>query len=288
MDDTAIRALSQTLDGEVITPEDAHYDETRALFNAMIDRRPAAIACCVSVDDVVACVGAARSKETPLAVRGGGHSVAGVSLCDDGLVIDVRRMNEVTVDPQARTARTGAGATWGEFDAATQAHGLATTGGRVSTTGVTGLTLGGGSGWLERSYGLACDNLVAVELVTAAGERVRASADEHQELFWALRGGGGNFGVVTALEYRLHEVGPTVFGGLAASIRGTGGRSSRRCATSTEAADPTRPASPAGISPRRRRSSSRSSGTGSWSRSPPGCGTVRSRRASERSRRCEQ
>ena len=216
MDATAIRALSEALDGEVITPGDSGYDEARTLFNSMIDRRPAAIACCESVDDVVACVAAARSGETALAIRAGGHSVAGASLCDGGLVIDVRRLNDVVVDPQARTARTGAGATWGRFDAATQEHGLATTGGRVSTTGVAGLTLGGGSGWLERSYGLACDNLIAVELVTAGGELLRASADEHAELFWALHGGGGNFGVVTALEYRLHEVGPMVFGGLAA------------------------------------------------------------------------
>jgi FAD/FMN-containing dehydrogenase len=216
MDGMAIRALSEALDGDVITPEDSRYDEARTLFNSMIDRRPAAIACCESVDDVVACLAAARREGVAIAVRAGGHSVAGVSMCDHGLVIDVRRMNEITVDPVARTARSGAGATWGQFDAATQAHGLATTGGRVSTTGVAGLTLGGGSGWLERSYGLACDNLLAVELVTVAGELIRASADEHAELLWALRGGGGNFGVVTALEYELHEVGPTVFGGLAA------------------------------------------------------------------------
>ena len=150
-------------------------------------------------------------------------------MCDDGLVIDVRRLNEITVDPDARTARAGAGATWAQFDAATQAHGLATTGGRVSTTGVAGLTLGGGSGWLERSCGLACDNLIAAELVTAAG---RARARERRRARGAplgARGGGGNFGVVTALEFRLHEVGPTVFGGLAAYDPGTAARSSRRC-----------------------------------------------------------
>ncbi len=211
-----ILALSNALAGDVITPDNEAYDEARSLFNAMIDRRPAAIAQCATVGDVVAALEVARASDAPLAIRAGGHSVAGTSMCDDGLVIDVRGLNEISVDPDARTARTGAGATWAEFDAATQAHGLATTGGRVSTTGVAGLTLGGGSGWLERSFGLACDNLIGAELVTAAGEVVHASADENEELFWALRGGGGNFGVVTALEYRLHEVGPTVFGGLAA------------------------------------------------------------------------
>ena len=180
MDGMAIRALSEALDGDVITPEDSRYDEARTLFNSMIDRRPAAIACCESVDDVVACLAAARSEGVAIAIRAGGHSVAGVSMCDDGLVIDLRRMNEITVDPVARTARAGAGATWAQFDAATQAHGLATTGGRVSTTGVAGLTLGGGSGWLERSYGLACDNLLAAERRDRGGrarpgERRRAS-----------------------------------------------------------------------------------------------------------------
>ncbi|MBA2460745.1 MAG: FAD-binding oxidoreductase [Actinobacteria bacterium] len=216
MNADAIRSLAESFDGDVLTPADAEYDEARTLFNSMIDRRPAVIARCRSVSDVGACVSWARDTGTELAVRAGGHSVAGMSLCDGGLVIDVRGLDAVDVDPAKRTARAGAGVTWGRFDAATQEHGLATTGGRVSTTGVAGLTLGGGSGWLERSYGLTCDNLVAAELVTASGELVRASADENEELFWALRGGGGNFGVVTALEYQLHEVGPTVFGGLAA------------------------------------------------------------------------
>ena len=146
-------------------------------------------------------------------MRGGGRSVAGLSLVEDGLVIDVRGLSEVVVDPVRRIVRVGGGATWAEVDRATQEHGLAAVGGRVSSTGVAGLTLGGGSGWLERKHGLACDNLVAVELITASGEPIRASADEHPELFWALRG-GGNFGVVTALELRLHEVGPEILGGL--------------------------------------------------------------------------
>ena len=148
-------------------------------------------------------------------MRGGGRSVAGLSLVEDGLVIDVRGLSEVVVDPVRRIVRVGGGATWAEVDRATQEHGLAAVGGRVSSTGVAGLTLGGGSGWLERKHGLACDNLVAVELITASGEPIRASADEHPELFWA-RGGGGNFGVVTALELRLHEVGPEILGGLVA------------------------------------------------------------------------
>ena len=147
-------------------------------------------------------------------MRAGGHSVAGLSLVDDGIVIDVRGFREIAVDPERRVVRAGAGLTWSELDAATQAHGLATVGGRVSSTGVAGLALGGGSGWLERKHGLACDNILAVELVTADGDEVRASADEHPELFWALRGGGGNFGVVTAIEFALHPVGPEVLGGL--------------------------------------------------------------------------
>ena len=156
-------------------------------------------------------------RDLRVAVRAGGHSVAGLSLVDDGIVIDVRGFREITVDPERRVVRAGAGLTWAELDAATQAHGLATVGGRVSSTGVAGLALGGGSGWLERKHGLACDNILAVELVTARGDEVRASADEHPELFWALRGGGGNFGVVTAIEFALHPVGPEVLGGLAAA-----------------------------------------------------------------------
>jgi FAD/FMN-containing dehydrogenase len=194
------------------TPE---YTDTTTLNNAMIDRRPAFVARCATPADVTEALAFARARRLPLAVRAGGHSVAGLSLVDDGLVIDVRDMCDVEVDPDRRVARVGAGATWAQFDRAAQPHGLATTGGRVSTTGVAGLTLGGGSGWLERKHGLACDNLLAVELVTADGEHVRASATEHPELFWALRGGGGNFGVVTAFEFRLHPVGSEVLAGLA-------------------------------------------------------------------------
>ena len=194
------------------TPE---YADTTTLNNSMIDRWPALVARCATPADVAEAIAHARSHGLALAVRAGGHSVAGLSLVDDGLVIDVRDMCAVEVDAERRIARVGAGATWSQFDRATQPHGLATTGGRVSTTGVGGLTLGGGSGWLERRHGLACDNLLAVELVTADGRHVRASADEHPDLFWALRGGGGNFGVVTAFEFRLHPVGAEVFAGLA-------------------------------------------------------------------------
>jgi FAD/FMN-containing dehydrogenase len=196
-------------------PGEPEYADTTTLNNAMIERRPAYVARCATPGDVAEAIAFAGARRLPLAVRAGGHSVAGLSLVDDGLVIDVREMCTVEVDPGRRVARVGGGATWSHFDRATQPHGLATTGGRVSTTGVAGLTLGGGSGWLERKHGLACDNLLAVELVTAAGEQVRASAHEHPELFWALRGGGGNFGVVTAFEFRLHPVGREVFAGLA-------------------------------------------------------------------------
>ena len=208
--------LSDQLSGRLFLPGDDGWEEGRTLFNSMIDKRPGAIARVANEDDVATCIDWARRTGTTLAVRACGHSVAGASVNDGGLVIDVRGLDAIDVDPAARTARAGAGLPWSRFDAATQEHGLATTGGRVSTTGIAGLTLGGGSGWLERSYGLSCDNLIGAELVTSSGERVRTSESENPDLLWALRGGGGNFGVVTTLEFRLHPVGPVVFGGLAA------------------------------------------------------------------------
>src|SRR3954462_2587791 len=201
---------------DLITRDDPRYDEARTLFNATIDRRPAVIAQCATAGDVRDALELARTSGYDVAVRAGGHSVSGLSTNDGGIVIDVRPMKQISVDPAARTARVGAGVTWGELDRAAQEHGLATTGGRVSTTGIAGFTLGGGSGWLERSFGLACDNLVGAELVTADGEQIPASETENADLLWALRGGGGNFGVVTSLELRLHEVGPVLYGGLAA------------------------------------------------------------------------
>ena len=198
------------------TPTDDQYDERRALFNGMIDGRPRLIATCESPADVVAALSRATSDDLEIAVRSGGHAVAGTSTVDDGLVIDVRGMKGIDIDPDRRTARVGAGVTWGEFDAAAQLHGLATTGGRVSTTGVAGFTLGGGSGWLERKHGLTCDNLIGVDLVTADGREVRADESTNPDLFWALHGGGGNFGVATSFDFRLHAVGPVLMAGLMA------------------------------------------------------------------------
>ena len=195
-------------------PEDTDYDQARAVFNRMVDKRPAVIASCHSPNDVVDALAFAASESYEVAVRAGGHSVSGMSVNDGGIVIDVRPMQEITIDPVARRARVGAGAVWGEFDAVAQEHGLAATGGRVSSTGVAGFTLGGGSGWIERAYGLACDSLVSVDLVTADGRTVTASATEHPELFWALHGGGGNFGIATSFEFDMHPVGPTVYAGL--------------------------------------------------------------------------
>jgi len=202
----ALAALRTGFQGELIAPDHAAYDEARTLFNAMIDRRPALIAQCASVEDVVRAVRFGRNQGLEIAVRGGGHGVAGKALSEGGLVLDLRRINAVSVDPAARTATVAGGATMSHLDRATQPHDLATTGGRVSTTGVGGFTLGGGGGWLDRKFGLACDNLISVELVTAAGEVVSASAAENPELFWALHGGGGNFGVATAFTFRLHPL----------------------------------------------------------------------------------
>ena len=200
--------------GQLLHSSDAGYDEARQVFNGMIDRRPAVIARCAGADDVVKAVNLARENNLPLSVYGGGHGVTGSAVVDAGICVDLRGMNRIDVDPEARTARAEGGLTWGELDAATQEHGLAVTGGRVSDTGIGGLTLGSGSGWLERKLGFVCDNLIAAEVVTADGRKVTASDDENAELFWGLRGGGGNFGVVTAFHLRLHPIGPIVLGGM--------------------------------------------------------------------------
>ncbi len=202
----ALAAFRGDLIGELFADGDGGYEEARAIFNSMISKRPAAIVQCEGAGDVRAALAFARDNGLEVAVRGGGHSVAGACLTDGGLTIDLRRMNAVSVDPGARTATVQGGAAWGDFDAACQPHGLVATGGRVSTTGVAGLTLGGGSGWIERKYGLACDNLLAARLITADGATVRASEDENPELFWALHGGGGNFGIATELTFRLHPL----------------------------------------------------------------------------------
>jgi FAD/FMN-containing dehydrogenase len=199
-------------EGRLIGPEDVDYDDVRKVYNALIDKRPAVIARCAAVADVQKAVRFAADHDLLLAVRGGGHNGAGLGTCDDGVVIDLSHFNDVHVDPAARTVRVGGGCTWGEVDRATNKHGLATPSGIISTTGVGGLTLGGGLGHLTRKCGLAIDNVLEAELVLASGERVRASADENPDLFWAIRGGGGNFGVVTSFLFRLHEVG-TIFGG---------------------------------------------------------------------------
>src|SRR6478752_5810701 len=201
--------------GQLIGPEQPGYDEGRRVFNAMIDRRPALIARCASTADVVAAVHAAREHGLAVAVRGGGHSFSGLSTCDDGIVIDLGGLKKIDVDPEAKTASAGGGVLWGEFDAATQEHGLHTPGGRVTTTGVGGFTTGGGYGWTSSKHGLTCDNLVSAEVVTADGRVLTASEDENDDLFWGIRGGGGNFGVVTRFDFRLHPLGPIVLAGLA-------------------------------------------------------------------------
>ena len=199
--------------GEVIAPGQDGYDGARAIWNGTVDRRPRLIARCSGTADVAAAVRFARDHDLEIAVRGGGHNVAGTAVCDDGIVIDLSAMRAVRVDPAGRTARVQGGALWGDVDHETQARGLATTGGIVGHTGVAGLTLGGGIGYLMRQHGLTVDNLLAAEVVTAEGSIVRASADEHPDLFWALRGGGGNFGVVTSFRFALHPLGPAVMAG---------------------------------------------------------------------------
>jgi FAD/FMN-containing dehydrogenase len=200
--------------GELLSDGDPGYDESRTVFNAGIDRRPALIARCTGAADVIAAVKYAREQGLQISVRAGGHSVAGHAVVDGGLMIDLRPMNRVRVDPERRTAWCGGGANWGELDRETQAFGLAVTGGRLADTGVGGLTLGGGSGWIERKYGFTVDSLISAEVVTADGQLLVASADRNPDLFWALKGGGGNFGVVTGFEFRLHEVGPLLYGGM--------------------------------------------------------------------------
>jgi FAD/FMN-containing dehydrogenase len=209
---STIGELADRVRGRVIRPGDDGYDEARRVYNAMHDRRPAAIVRCADAADVIAGLGVARDQGLAVAVRGGGHSVPGFGTCDDGLVIDLSPMRNVHVDPARRTARAGGGATWGDMDHATHAFGLATTGGIISTTGVAGLTLGGGIGYLARGCGLSIDNLLSADVVTADGRLVTASDYQHEDLFWALRGGGGNFGIVTSLEFRLHPV-DTIVGG---------------------------------------------------------------------------
>ncbi len=201
------------LRGQLISADHADYNIARAVWNGVIDRRPHLIARCIGTADVVAAVRFARNRDLEIAIRGGGHNVAGIAVCDNGIVIDLSAMRAVRVDREGRRAWVQGGALWGDVDTETQAHGLATTGGIVSHTGVAGLTLGGGVGWLMRKHGLTIDNLLAVDVVTADGELQRASEDEHPDLFWALRGGGGNFGVVTSFEFRLHSVGPSVLAG---------------------------------------------------------------------------
>jgi FAD/FMN-containing dehydrogenase len=205
--------LRRRFAGELVLPADPAYDAARRVWNGSVDRRPAVVARCTSTDDVVAALRWARESDLPIAVRGGGHSLAGHSTCDDGVVIDLGPMKRVDVDPVGRTAVAEAGLLWGEYDAATQQHGLASTGGEISHTGIAGLTLGGGIGWLKKRYGLACDHLLAAEVVTADGRVVRTSAEEHPDLHWALRGGGGNFGIVTRFTYRLSPLGPLLHAG---------------------------------------------------------------------------
>ncbi|MGY4100335.1 FAD-binding oxidoreductase [Nocardia sp. R16R-3T] len=204
------RALRSAIAGPVFAPDDAGYDHARSIWNGAIDRRPAVIAECLSCEDVAAALAFARDNELEVTVRGGAHAYSGTAVCDGGMMINLGVMNSVVVDPKAGTARVGGGATMADMDAVTQAYGLAVPGGIISDTGVGGLTLGGGMGWLTRIAGLSIDNLVSAQVVLADSRIIRASADENPDLFWALRGGGGNFGVVTEFEYRAHEIGPEV------------------------------------------------------------------------------
>ena len=210
----AIEELTGAIRGQVLQPGKPGFDEARGIWNGMIDRHPAVIVRCAGVADIRRAVAFARDNDLLLAVRGGGHNIAGTAICDDGIVIDLSPMKSVRIDPAARRAYVEPGNTLADFDHEAQDFGLATPLGINSTTGVAGLTLGGGFGWLSRKYGMSVDNLISADVVTADGELMHASADEHEDLFWAIRGGGGNFGIVTMFEFELHPVGPEVFGGL--------------------------------------------------------------------------
>ena len=211
-----VAELAKTFGGQLLQPADAGYEEARKVHNGLVDKRPALIARCKGTADIVDAVNLARKLGLEIAVRGGGHNVAGRATVDKGLMIDLSPMKGIHVDVKSRTARAQGGATWGDFNRETQLHGLAVTGGLISSTGIAGLTLGGGLGWLMAKHGLALDNLLSAEIVTAEGKVLKASAEENADLFWAIRGGGGNFGIAASLEYRLHPVGPIVTGGLAA------------------------------------------------------------------------
>jgi FAD/FMN-containing dehydrogenase len=212
LEEITVQNFADSLRGRLVQPGEGDYDEARRVWNGMIDRRPALIARCAGVADVIAAVRFARTHELLVSVRGGGHNITGNAVCEGGLMIDLSPMKSVRVDPARRTARAEAGLTWGEYNRETQAFGLASTGGVVSTTGIAGLTLGGGLGWLMGKHGLSCDNLLSADLVTADGQFLTASAYQHPDLFWGLRGGGGNFGVVTSFEYQLHPVSPVLAG----------------------------------------------------------------------------
>ena len=208
-----VQTLRDSLRGTVLEPGDEGYDDARTVWNARVDRTPAVIARCSGVADVITAVNVAREHDLPLSVKAGGHHVSGSAVCDDGLVVDLGAMDGIRVDPSTRRVRVEAGATWGGVDHETQAFGLAVPGGQDPNIGVAGLTLGGGVGWLSPKYGLTCDNLLSADVVTADGELVHASEEENPDLFWALRGGGGSFGIVTSFEFTLHEVGPEIFAG---------------------------------------------------------------------------
>ncbi len=207
-------SIKSAIHGAIVLPDDPNYDEVRAIWNGMIDRRPAIIVQCADADDVAQALAFAQEQDLEISIRGGGHNIAGNSLCDDGLLIDLSTMKNVRVDVEQRRAYVEPGATLFEVDAATQAHGLATPTGINSTTGIAGLTLGGGFGWITRQFGLTVDNLISADVVTVDGRQLRASLSENPDLFWALRGGGGNFGIVTQFEFQLHPVGPEVLAGL--------------------------------------------------------------------------